>query len=190
MHQVAPLILIAWVALSNALSASAFSPYSVVKRPHFRFNRGPFYSNYLSDVSPVTSAKQAEEDAEKGEGSFVNDGPLAWMQSYLELFGVKEGKSLFAGPIPVNVDESKKVSEAEASNRRLQASKDLTNIGMDERARRDKAGDVFRAISAVYIAWASLLADDGGFSGHLLRFASVVPVFFAVGYKLSAKTGL
>jgi hypothetical protein len=46
------------------------------------------------------------------------------------------------------------------------------------------------ALSAAYVGWASLIADDGGLSGHILRFLSVIPLFLAVGYKLSAETGL
>lgn len=129
-------------------------------------------------------------NADAEQESFVNNGPLAWMQMYLDLFGVQEGKSVFFGPIPVEVDESQRLSTDDARQRRQQAAVDLTNINMDERQRRDKAGNVMWIASAVYIAWASLIADDGGFSGHVLRFCSVVPTFLAVGYKLSAKTGL
>lgn len=121
---------------------------------------------------------------------FVNDGPLAWMQSYLDLGGIKEGKSVYMGPFGVDVDASNRVTESQASAFRQQAACDLRNIGPDERARRDKAGDVMTALSAAYVVWAALIADDGSIIGHLLRFMAAVPIFFAIGYKVSAQKGL
>lgn len=94
------------------------------------------------------------------------------------------------GPVPVDLDDSELVPEEEAQARRQQAAQDLVNIGVEERQRRDRASSIVGALSVAYIGWASIVADDGGVNGHLLRFLSVIPVFFAVGYKLSAETGL
>jgi hypothetical protein len=124
-----------------------------------------------------------------GQG-FENDGPLAWLQMYLEMFGLKEGKSIAYGPIPVNIDESKRPSSDVAKKMRNDAADNLQNIGMDERQRRDNAANVMAVVTAVYATWVALFADHGGFDGHVLRFLTVIPLFLAYGYKLSAQTGL
>lgn len=182
--KVSPLILAAWLVVSNSSAGiAAFTPQksilhgSFVRRPHSRVT---CQSTPQLDSEPAVNEKEA----------FVNDGPLAWMTTYLDKFGLKEGKSVFLGALSVDVDESKRKPEEEASALRQKSAEDLTNIGMDERDRRDKAGNVMWAVSAAYVAWASLIADDGGLSGHFLRFLSVIPLFLAVGYKLSAETGL
>jgi hypothetical protein len=120
----------------------------------------------------------------------VNNGQLAGLSPYLDKLGLKEGKSVYLGGLAIDVDESKRNSEEEATALRQKSTEDLTNIGMDERERRDKAGNVIWAVSAAYVVWASIFADDGGLSGHFLRFLSVIPLFLADGYKVSAKTGL
>lgn len=81
-------------------------------------------------------------------------------------------------------------SAEEAAQLRQAAAKSLNNIGDEERARRSQAGDIMTVVSAIFILWASLFADDGGFSGHVLRMATVMPILFAYGYKESAKSGL
>lgn len=121
---------------------------------------------------------------------FQNDGPLAWMQDFLDLFGIKEGKGMAYGPIPVDVEDSERVSPEVVAQRRQKATQDLVNIGPQERQRREVAGNVLACISAVYVVWATLFADHGDFGGHVLRLLAVIPIFLAVGYKESAKTGL
>lgn len=144
----------------------------------------------------VAEKKQAKEDDLfsdppdlPGQG-FENKGPLAWMQMYLDMFGVKEGKSIAYGPIPVNIDESKRPSSDVAEKLRNDATENLQNIGMNERQRRDNAANVMAVVTVVYATWSALFADHGEFGGHVLRFLTVIPLFFAYGYKLSAQTGL
>jgi hypothetical protein len=124
-----------------------------------------------------------------GQG-FENDGPLAWLQMYLDMFGLKEGKSIAYGPIPVTIDESKRPSSDVAEKMRNDAAENLQNIGMDERQRRDNAANVMAVVAVVYATWSALFADHGGVGGHVLRFLTVIPLFLAYGYKLSAQTGL
>lgn len=143
-------------------------------------------SNNEDDADVAT----ADVTASNAPSKFVNDGPLAWMSTYLDLFGVKEGKSVYLGPFPTEVVDSKRLADSEASARRQQAAQELININDDERQRRDEAGTVMGALSAIYVVWATLIGDDGGLSGHFLRLLSAFPIFLAVGYKLSAKTGL
>jgi hypothetical protein len=121
---------------------------------------------------------------------FRNDGPFSWMQTYLEDMGVKEGKTVYYGPMAVDVDPTKRVSKEEINRLRKQAAQDLINIGPEERQRRNQAGNVMAAFTALYIIWASLIADDGGAGGHILRFLAFFPAFLAVGYKVSAQQGL
>jgi hypothetical protein len=120
---------------------------------------------------------------------FVNEGPLAWMSTFLDLFGMKEGKSLFFA-LPLDVDEDKRASPQDAKQLKAAAAVDLVNISSEERARRGKAGSYMWALSSVYVLWASLVADNGDLLGHVLRLLAAFPVFFALGFQLSAETGL
>lgn len=153
----------------------------------------------------LSSSSSSQESAENTDGSddyavsgrttrqqesFVNDGPLAWMSLYLDLAGVQEGKSIAFGPFPVNIDESKRQPDAIASKLREEAARNLQNIGMDERKRRAMAAKVMGVVTFVYVVWASLVLDDGGYIGHVLRLLSILPLFPAVGFQLSADTGL
>jgi hypothetical protein len=175
--------LAAWLVVTNSSAGiAAFTPQrSVLQRSFARRRNSVRYQS-----TPQTDS----EPASTQQGEFVNDGPLAGMTTYLDKLGLKEGKSVYFGALTIDVDESKRNSEEDAAALREKSAEDLTNIGMDERDRRDKAGDFMWAVSAAYVGWASLIADDGGFSGHILRFLSVIPLFLAVGYKLSAETGL
>lgn len=122
--------------------------------------------------------------------SYQNDGPFSFMKDFLEIGGLtKEGKSIYFGVLTKDANTAATPPEEALKLRKL-ATENLTNIDDAERARRDQAGDVFIALSAIYIIWTSLFADDGGFSGHFLRFASIIPIFLAYGYKKSARDGL
>mmetsp|Transcript_4755 Transcript_4755/g.10213 ORF Transcript_4755/g.10213 Transcript_4755/m.10213 type:complete len:168 (-) Transcript_4755:447-950(-) len=122
--------------------------------------------------------------------SYQNDGPFAFMQDFLEVGGLtKEGKSIYFGAFTIDADPDATPPE-EAARLRQAAAESLTNIGDEERARRDRAGDVMTVVSAAYVLWATLIADDGGFGGHVLRMAAAMPIFLAYGYKESAKSGL
>jgi hypothetical protein len=184
---------VAWLAASNASSGiGAFTPHRAISHGSFVRRRGVRCQSTPQLDTPQLDSEPdiPQQEATKEKKAFVNDGPLAGLSPYLDKLGLKEGKSVFMGALAIDVDESKRNSEEEAAALRQKSAQDLTNIGMDERERRDKAGNVMWAVSAVYVAWASLIADDGGLSGHFLRFLSVIPLFLADGYKVSAKTGL
>lgn len=121
--------------------------------------------------------------------SFVNDGPFSWLSLYLDKFGIREGKILRYA-IPSELDESNRVPEATAAKLREDAAKKLQNIDTEERERRAQASKVMATATFLYAVWSALFADDGGLQGHLVRFGSVFPLFFAVGLRLSAKEGL
>lgn len=121
---------------------------------------------------------------------FQNNGIFAWMVPYLKKMGIQEGKTLMYGPLAFDLDEATKTSMEQAQKLRELAAESLVNIGPAERERRNQAGTVMLALSAIYISWATLFADDGGIGGHILRFLGAIPLFFAVGYKVSAKRGL
>lgn len=145
-----------------------------------------------TETEPQRGALQptiAHQTEEATSSEFVNDGPLSWMTTYLDAMGIQEGRAIYYGPIPGEVDETKRPSESESVALRQQATQELMNINKDERQRRNQAGQVMTVLSIAYIAWAALVADDGGFTGHILRFLSVIPLFLAVGYKRSAATG-
>jgi hypothetical protein len=122
--------------------------------------------------------------------SYQNDGPFAFMQSALELGGLtSEGKSIYYGVFTKDSDPRVNSPE-EAERLRQRAAERLTNIDDAERNRRDQAGNAMTILSAIYVLWASLIADDGGVGGHILRMVAALPIFLAVGYKKSAKEGL
>jgi hypothetical protein len=128
---------------------------------------------------------------EKDQQTFVNNGPGQWLSPFLDVFGMKEGKSLmYAIPMDVDKEAANKVSPEESARLQKDATKNLYNIGIAERERRNQASKVTAVISVVYVVWASLIADDGGIGGHVLRFLSILPLFFTFGFKLSAETGL
>jgi len=111
------------------------------------------------------------------------------MQPVLPLIGFQEGKTTFYGPA-VQVKESDYPSEEEQDARRIKAKEEMTNIGQDERDRRRYAGEIAYKVTIAYALLSSLFLDDGSFSGHLVRFAVVLPLFFAAGYTKSADSGL
>ena len=142
------------------------------------FAPSKFRAVYRSSTSSLTSV------------SYQNDGPFAFMQDFLEIGGLtKEGKSIYFGAFTKDANPNATPAEEAAKVRQL-ASENLTNIDDAERARRDQAGDVMTVLSAMYVLWASLFADDGGFGGHVLRMIAVMPIFLAYGYKKSAQSGL
>ena len=123
---------------------------------------------------------------------FQNDGPFAWMLPYMSTMGFVQGNTLM-GAIPMKPDSNSNnnmVTETEAAARRQEAAASLQNIGPEERQRRDRNGNIMIALSATYVTWASFLADDGGVTGHVLRAFLAMPLFLAVGLKLSAQEGL
>jgi hypothetical protein len=121
--------------------------------------------------------------------SYNNDGPFAFMQDFLEMGGLtKEGKSIYFGVL--TKDSGTETPPEDAARLRQLAAENLTNIDDAERARRDQAGDVMTIVAILYTIWASLIADNGDFSGHIIRLVSMMPIFLAYGYKKSAKSGL
>jgi hypothetical protein len=143
----------------------------------------------------LRAATNDDDDDDDDDDDFVNDGPLAWMRPYLTVFGMTEGKTLnFALPFDLDDDSknfnSDEQTAAAAARLREEASRTLTNIGAEERERRGQAATVFAVLTAMYAVWSSLIADDGGLAGHLIRFGIVLPLFFTFGYKLSEETGL
>jgi hypothetical protein len=123
--------------------------------------------------------------------NFVNDGPLAWMKPFLIAFGMTEGKSLnYAFPTVLDDKSSTTTDNEQAARLREEAGRNLMNIGLEERQRRGQAAQVSAVLTAVYAIWAALIADNGGIGGHIIRFGTVLPLFFTFGYKLSQEKGL
>jgi hypothetical protein len=137
-----------------------------------------------SEGATLEQTTDTKQDATKE--TFVNDGLFSFMQNFLTLH--EDGKSMAYG-IPVAADESRRSSPEKVAAEREEYAKKLMNIGMEERERRRNAGETFQVVTAVYICWAALI-DQGDFTGHILRFLVVLPLFFAVGYRLSADEGI
>lgn len=148
----------------------------------------------LETMVPNNANVASSRKPTAGDGiyEFDNQSLFAWLRMYLRAGGVvpDQGKTPFLGPVTVDVDPANKVSPKESQRLRAQAKVDLTNINMTERLRRAKASQVMTLVAILYILWATLIADDGGWTGHALRFASGVPLLFAYGYNQSAETGL
>ena len=195
-------VLVAALAVSQV---GAFTPLLLAKTP----SKSPSYDSMVMLNSPKKTTATvsvsrtrplcmsfSSETGTKRETTtspqnkeFQNDGPFAWMQPFLNTLGFVEGSTL-KGAVPTKSDGKDRVSEAEASDRRKEAADNLQNIGQDERDRRDRIGNIMLVVSAMYTVWASLIADDGGLTGHALRALLALPLFFATGFKLSAQEGL
>lgn len=132
------------------------------------------------------------------ENGMVNDGPFAWLAPYLDIFGIKKGRDLgdyssrlLAGGAAL---PSKVVTSDDAdvtSALRIRSDEDLTNISLDERERRARLAEVCLGITVAYAFVSSVFLDDGySFSGHLSRFAILLPLFSWRGLVLSAESGL
>jgi hypothetical protein len=122
---------------------------------------------------------------------FKNDGLFSWMIPYLGMMGMEDGKVLSYGVLTSDPDTNQQsLSPEDVTAARQEAMQQMTNIGVEERRRRDQVGDVMIPLTAAYALLSALVFDDGSITGHLARFAIVVPLFLARGYKVSAETGL
>lgn len=95
------------------------------------------------------------------------------------------GKSIYYGVFQRDVDETERVDDATAAALRAEATRTLTNIGSKERERRMNVGLVSGALTAAIVA-TQLLTH----APRIERLAVVVPLFFALGFVGSAKSGL
>ena len=95
------------------------------------------------------------------------------------------GKSIVYGVFQRDVDENDRVSDDEAASRRAEAARTLTNIDAKERQRRMNVGLVAWALTATLVATQTLTHAP-----RIERLAVVVPLFFALGFVGSAKSGL
>ena len=198
-------VLIASLLLSHLPRTDAFAPRGgclgrVPYRQHLRNVRHMASSPVTGEEPQGSETKSLESlppppsSQQQQQPAFVNDGPFAWMQPFLDIIGFVPGNTM-VGAVPINATASattsqNKLDETQWAARRQQATEALQNIGPAERERRDQVGNVFLVLSAVYATWASLLADHGGWTGHVLRALLSVPLTMAVGYKLSAQQGL
>jgi len=120
-----------------------------------------------------------------GATQFQNDGPFGKMMAGLG--GFQEGQTVVYGA-PVTMDKPGNVPEEEVMKRRAQAALGLYNIGDEERARRDKMGNILGLVSLAFGVFTGITSV--GVMGHVIRFGLSLPLFGAFGYKQSAATGL
>mmetsp|Transcript_30496 Transcript_30496/g.45415 ORF Transcript_30496/g.45415 Transcript_30496/m.45415 type:complete len:207 (-) Transcript_30496:684-1304(-) len=120
-------------------------------------------------------------------GNMVNDGMYSWMYPYMKLIGLKPGNTMVGLKV---AEGSSDLSESEMEALRQKAAEEMTNISDLERESRRELGNTLYAVSAIYAAISAILFDDGTFSGHLARFAVVLPLTFARGLEMSANRGL
>lgn len=181
-------VLVAALALSQA---NAFAPRTVFVAPQLAPGLSLQMSSTLETETENDETATVVAPAPAGPAVFENNGLFSWMQPYLNLFGFVPGNTL-VGAVPIKTDgrNNNNIDQSHAAALRQQAAQALQNIGPEERARRDQVGNAMLAVSAVYVTWATLLADDGGTSGHVLRALAALPLFFAAGFKLSAQQGL
>lgn len=193
------------VALLSATSVvEGFAPWAIHLLRHqqnaayFVVERTTRIGQSSAIAEPEMEAKTKVEQsaptplqAEQPKEAFVNKGPMAWMQQYLELAGITPGETIAYGPFTTGpVPESKRASPEEAALRREEATRNLQNIDMDERNRRLQASKVMTVVTVVYAVWAALIGDQGDFGGHMLRLLTFFPLMLSVGYRLSYESGL
>ncbi len=138
---------------------------------------------------PVTSVSSHRLQLNAVGKEFENDGLFFFMQPFLSVIGFREGRSTFYGPT-IEVKASDYPSDEEQAARREEAKATMTNINQDERDRRRYGGGIAYKIAIAYALVSSLFLDDGSLSGSLARFGIVLPLFFGVGYTMSADKGL
>mmetsp|Transcript_22953 Transcript_22953/g.26177 ORF Transcript_22953/g.26177 Transcript_22953/m.26177 type:complete len:206 (+) Transcript_22953:168-785(+) len=121
-------------------------------------------------------------------GTLQNDGQYSWLVPYTSLIGYKAGNTLVGG---IPKEASTKFSEEEKIELRRKAASELVNISDDERALRGKYSTYLYAAAASYAVYSSVILDDGGFGGHLIRFVGLFPLLvIGRGYQLSSQFGL
>ena len=92
---------------------------------------------------------------------------------------------MFFGVFQRDVDRARVPDEATRAELRREASKQLVNIGAAERERRMDVGKGASVLSALVVV--GQLATG---ATRLERLAVMIPLFFALGFVGSAKTGL
>jgi hypothetical protein len=179
-----------WVScvalLGLCCSTSAFAPVRPLSRAT---SASPGAVALRMSTPPSNEASMRAKDQETT--GFQNDGPFGWMGMYMDMFGMSEGKVIKYGFLSSDPDtDSPPPTSKEQAAARQKAIDNMTNIGTEERQRRDEVGDIVTRLTVAYAVVSSLFLDDGSLGGHLARFAIVLPIFLARGYKLSAETGL
>jgi hypothetical protein len=170
----------------GSTTTSAFAPI----RPWMAPSQSVTPSVRAMTETPVATTESGSARESQVE-DFQNDGPFSWMIPYLGMMGMEDGKVLTYGVLTSEPDTNQQsVSPEEATAAREEAMQQMMNIGVEERRRRDQVGDIMIPLTAAYAVLSALIFDDGGITGHLARFAIVVPLFLARGYKVSAETGL
>jgi hypothetical protein len=82
---------------------------------------------------------------------FKNDGLFSWMIPYLGMMGMEDGKVLSYGVLTSDPDTNQQtLSPEEAMAARQEAMQQMTNIGVEERRRRDQVGDIDCSICASF----------------------------------------
>lgn len=174
------------IVVSNKISSSRRSSSVVVQMTNNEIQGSDDIKAFNNRNVPVIPFSKVSYNL----GSIENKGPFAWMVPYLGFFGFIEGNTLI-GAVPVKANSvATNLSNEEIAEVKKKAVEEMTNIGMDERERRNKLGSKFLAAGFVYAIFSSLFWDDGMLSGHLVKLG-VLP-FFALGrsLKLSSELGL
>lgn len=104
---------------------------------------------------------------------------------FRDVYVPDRGKEMFFGVFQRDVDRARVPDEATRAELRREASKQLVNIGAAERERRMDVGKGASALSALVVV--GQLATG---ATRLERLAVMIPLFFALGFVGSAKTGL
>lgn len=175
------------LVLQSAAKIWAFAPMSPLIAPR------KLPSSTTLSLSELFEGGAAPVQRQDDQGDvFENNGMFSWMIPYMGMMGMDDGKVLKYGILTAEPsDEGSELSSPEAvAAARQQAAEKMTNIGMEERRRRDQVGDILIPLTAVYAVVSALFLDDGTLVGRLARFAIVLPLFLTRGYKLSAQTGL
>ena len=170
---------------STVASSTASSPFSVSRvRLHDTLTQQEQVQEQRQDQQAPATIPPATKAS-----TFQNDSLFAWLAPYLELAGIAPGKTIAYGPFVLDVDDSKRVSDEEATRRRAEAALQMVNIGPEERARRANASQIMLVVTAIYAVVSSLI-DQGDMHGHIIRFGIWLPLLFGYGYRLSAEQGL
>ena len=104
---------------------------------------------------------------------------------FRDVYVPDRGKEIFFGVFQRDIDRASVPDDAARAELRRTASLELTNIGAAERARRMDVGKVASALSAGVV-----VAQLASGATRVERLFVMIPLFFALGFVGSAKTGL
>ena len=156
----------ALLLLHVVIHSYAFAPIAPLVSRRIVLPATTMSASESSDVMTVPDQRQDDQME-----VFENDGNFSWMIPFMGMMGMDDGKLLKYGVLTADPsDEGRESSSPEEAAAALQEAMEMmTNIGKEERQRRDQVGNILIPLTTGYAVVAALLLDDGTIFGRLAR---------------------